>query len=323
MLAVALLAVHVQVIIPDPHNLQDLAFWVALGGGYFREEQVDVELAISDTPADSRQLLAKRDAQMAVLPPPLYLELIGDRAPWLLVANLMQNDGINLIIRRSVAAARGISPSQPLVERLRRLKGLKIGVAPGPRTRLRTLFESAGLEVEDFVEPVILTGQEQNGAFAEGRVDVLFTHTPFLERALVEEDALMLVNQSAGEVPQLAFRQIHSLCARSTFAEANPALVRRMIRAIARAEKLIHSDREATIQAVKRAQPQFDPRLLQTIVDIYRPAIPATPAVSTEGLRGALRLYPAGKVPPTLPDDLGPYVLKLPATLARRDQGLQ
>jgi ABC-type nitrate/sulfonate/bicarbonate transport system substrate-binding protein len=190
------------------------------------------------------------------------------------------------------------------------LKGLKIGVAPGPRSRLKALFASVGLKVEDFVEPVILTGQEQNGAFAERRVDVLYAHTPYLERALVEQDAMMLVNQSAGEVPQLAFRQIHALCVKNAFATQNSDLVRRMIRAIARAEKLIRSDREATVRAVLKVQPQMDEKLLHKIVDIYQPAIPSTPVVSTDGLRTALLLYPAGKVPPTLPPDLRPYVLQ-------------
>ncbi len=309
MIALALLAVHVQVIVPDAHNLQQLAFWVALGAGHFHDEGLEIDLAIPDAPNEARKLLDQPGAQAAVLPPPQYLDLIGDGAPWRLVANLMQNDGINLIVRRSVAEARKLSPSQPLVDRLRALKGLKLGVAPGPRSRLWALFSSVGLKVEDIVEPVILTGHEQNGAFADKRVDVLFAHSPFLERALVEQDAVMLVNQSAGEVPRLALRQIHALCVSAAFAAAKPDLVQRLVRAIARAEKLIRSDGEATVRAVLKAQPQLDEKLARKVVEIYRAAIPPTPAVTVEGLRTALALYPAGKVPPTLPAELGRFVL--------------
>jgi NitT/TauT family transport system substrate-binding protein len=309
MIALALLAVHVQVIVPDAHNLQDLAFWVAVGAGHFQEEQIEVDLVSPDAASEARKLLDKPGVQAAVLPPPLYLDLIGEGAPWRLVANLMQNDGINLIVRRSVAEARKLSMAPPVKERLLALKGLKLGVAPGPRSRLWALFSSVGLKVEDVVEPVILTGHEQNGAFAEKKVDVLFAHTPFLERALVEQDAVMLVNQSAGEVPKLAYRQIHALCVSASFAAEKPDLVRRMVRAIAKAEKLVRSDVEATVRAVMKAQPGIEEKLVRRIVEIYRPAIPATPAVSAEALKGALSLYPSGKVAPTLPADLEKFVL--------------
>jgi NitT/TauT family transport system substrate-binding protein len=318
MIALALFAVHVQVVIPDAHNLQHLAFWVALGAGHFHDEGIDIDLAIPDTPGEARKLLDGASAQAAVLPPPLYLQLVGDEAPWRLVANLMQNDGINLIVRASIARARKLSTSLPLVERLRALKGLKLGVAPGPRTRLAALFSSVGLKAEEIVEPVILMGQEQNGAFADKRVDLLFAHTPFLERALVEQDAVMLVNQSAGEVPRLASRQIHALWVRERFAQEKPDVVRRLVRAIARAERLVRSDAEATVRAILTAQPGADEKLVRKLVELYRPAIPPTPAVSADGLRTALTLYPAGKVPPTLPAALERYVLTSFAAEATR-----
>lgn len=307
--ALALLAVHVQVIVPDAKNLQDLAFWVALGAGHFRDEQIDVDVAAPGVPSEARKLLDKPGAEVAVLPPPLYLDLISEQKPWRLVANLMQNDGIDLIVRRSVFEARKLSTAVPVIERLRALRGLRLGVAPGPRSRLWALFSSVGLKVEDVVEPVILTGHEQNAAFAEKRVDVLYAHTPYLERALVDQDAVMLVNQSAGEVPKLAFRQIHALCVTAAFAAQKPEVVRRLVRAIARAEKLIRSDADASVRAVLAAVPGLDAKLVRRIVEIYRPAIPPTPAVTVDGLRAALALYPGGKVPPALPAELGAYVL--------------
>jgi len=308
-IALALLAVHVQVIVPDAHNLQDLAFWTAVGAGYFSDEKIDVDLKIPDTPGEVDKLLARPEAEVAVLPPPIYLTQISERAPWRLVANLMQNDGIDLVLRRSVAEARHLSTTQPLADRLRALKGLKLGVAPGPRSRLHALFAAVGLKVEDIVEQVILTGHEQNAAFGGGKVDALYAHTPFLERALVEQDAVMLVNQSAGEVKPLAARQIHALCVTAPFAAAHPDLVKKLVRAIARAEKLVRSDLDATVRAVDKALPGIEPRLLRRIVEIYRPAIPATPAVSVDGLRTALALFPAGKVPPVLPAELDGFVL--------------
>lgn len=309
MIALALLAVQVSIILPEPHNLQDLSFWVALGGGFFRDEQLDVKLEVPETPGEVRKLLARPGGQAAVLPPPIYLEQIADHAPWRLVANLLQNDGINLLVRRSLADERKLSATLPLKERLERLRGVKLGVAPGPRSRLAALFRSVGLEMEKVIDLVVITGWEQNAAFADHKVDALYSHTPYLERALVEQDALMLVNQSAGEVPQLASRQIHALCVTEDFANRRPEVVRKLVRAVARAEALVRRDPAAALAATLKVQPEMKPSLVGKLIEIYRPAVPTTPAVSVAGLRGALALFPAGKVPPTLPPDLDRYVL--------------
>jgi ABC-type nitrate/sulfonate/bicarbonate transport system substrate-binding protein len=315
---VSVSVVSVHVIVPDAHNLQDLAFFVAQGAGYFRDEGLDVVLDVPDAPSEARKLLAAPEAQAAVLSPPLYLEQIADGTRWRVVANLMQNDGINLIVRRSVLAERKLSPALPLRDRLLGLRGLKLGVAPGPRSRLDALFASVGLKPADVVEVVILTGFEQNQALADHKVDALFAHTPFLERALVEQDAELYVNQSAGEVPALASRMIHALCVTEELAAKQPALVRKLVRAIARAEALVHKSTSQAVAAAQKAQPQAKPALLRKIVELYAPAIPATPAVSAAGVRAAVALFPAGKTPPVLPPDVERFVLPRFAAEAAR-----
>jgi NitT/TauT family transport system substrate-binding protein len=291
---------HVRVLVPDGDNLQYLAFWTAEGAGYFDDEGIAVDLYVPELPAQAIAKVIAGEAPVAVLPPPQYLELIADRVPIVLVANLLRNDPINLVVRRSVFEQRGMSATAPLRERLQSLEGLRIGVAPGPPTRLRALFTSVGLDADALVHTVIRHGKDQNDAFAHGECDALFAHTPYLETALDDQDAVMLVNQSGGEVPALAMRQIHALTTTREFLGAHRATVVAMVRAIARAEKLVHTDLAATVNAVMRARRSLDRRHVETIVRIYQPAIPDTPAVGTEGLAPALALFPASRTPPSL-----------------------
>lgn len=310
MLAAVLLAVQLHAIVPEPHNLQLLSFWVAQGAGYFHDEGVDLTLEVPPTPGEVRDLLDKSSAPVAVLPPPIYLEQIAARGPWRLVANLLRNDPINIVVRRSVVAARKIMLQAPVDERLRALRGVRIAVPPGPASRFAALVSAAGLDAAKDFQIVTMMGAEENEAFAQGRVDALFAHTPFLERALVDEDAVIVVNQSAGEVGRVTFKQIHALAVRADFAAKQPKLVSAMVRAIARAERLIHGDRKAAVDAICKAQPSLDRKHVETIVDVYEPAVPATPEVSVDGLRAALALFPANKVPPKLDGiDLRKYVL--------------
>jgi NitT/TauT family transport system substrate-binding protein len=292
----------VTIVLPEADNLQDLPLFVALGARTFGDEGLDVTLAVAPTPNEVIGMLHGDAEQVAVLPPPLYLQLIADHFPLRVVASLLRNDAIDLVVRRALIAARALpAATAPLAERLRALAGVRLGVAPGPIGRLRALYRSAGLDADRLVTIVPLMGQEQNQAFAAGKVDALYAHTPYLERALVDEDAVVYVNQSAGEAqPALAERMIHALVVTAPLVQRRPELVRKLVRAIARAEALVHRDPAAATAALARAIPARPPAQLARAVELYAPAVPATPRVSAAGLRAAVAFWPASKRAPDL-----------------------
>ena len=292
----------VRVLVPDDDNLQYMSFWLAQAAGTFADEDLDVEAVAPPSPKLAKPWFAKNDPPFdcAVLPPPVYLDLIAEKNGVVLVANLLKNDPIDLIVRRSVADERHLSASEPLHDRLAGLHGLRVGVAPHPPTRLRALFASQGLDADHDLSLVILHGPEQNEAFASGKVDALYAHTPYLEHALVHDDAVMLVEQTRGEVPGLANRQIHALVADRRVVDQHRTTMVRMVRAIARAEALIHSDRHRAADALARRFPSRDRAEIDRIVELYEPAVPDTPDVRAEDLAPALALYPAGVQKPSL-----------------------
>lgn len=301
---------RVTVALPVDTNLQWLSFWVALGAGHFDEEDLDIEVISPSDPFDTPRLLTTGEADVAVLPPPLYLTAIGDGQPVLVVANLLRNDPINLVVRPEVARARGLSADMPLSERLGAMAGLRIGVAPGPPTRLRILFETVGMDADRDIEMVIVHGDQQNEAFGDGRIDALYAHTPYLERATVEQGAVTIVDQIGGEVPELSGFVRHALVTTEDYAAANPRILVAVIRAVHRAQQLIHSDPEAAADAVRRSGVELlAPDGLDTMIATYQPAIPETPEVSVEGVRRNLGFFPAIHDPPDLSrEDLADHV---------------
>ncbi len=290
----------VRVIVSE-HSLQFMSFWIALGAGFFKEEGLDVRVVMPPQAGEAGQFLLQGRGEVAVLPPPIYLDLIGQEQPILVFATLLQKDPINLIVRKEVAEARTLSPATPLVERLKGVQGLKVGVAPGPPPRLRALFASVGMDADRDIQMITIPGEEQNQAFAENRVDALYAHTPYLEKALVEQGAVLLVNQSRGEVPELNLRGIHSLVTTRTFATAKPQVVLALTRGVYRAQKLVHADQKAAVDALfASGLPGLERKKVETIVAIYEPAIPQTPDVSSEGMKRMLELWPAQRTPPDL-----------------------
>ena len=290
----------VRIGVPERENIQFLTLWVALGAGFLKAEGLDVKLVVASAPNLSGDLLLQGQADVALLQPPVYLGLIAEQRPIVLFASLLANDPINLIVRPDVAAARKLDPKAPLAERLKALKGLRIGVANEPPRRLRVLFAQAGLDADRDIQMTILPGPGQIAAFEAGTVDALYTHTPYLEDAIVRLGAVLIVNQSAGEVAALSHGQIHTLGATREYAAAHADELLAVTRAIAHAETLVHQDAAAAARAVRDAGISApSPKHLETIVNLYRMAVPDTPRVSAAAVERNATLYPAR---PSMPD---------------------
>src|SRR6185295_8037608 len=145
----------IRIGVPERDNIQYLSLWVALGAGYLRAEGLEPRIEVADVPNQSGQLLLQNRADVAILPPPVYLGLIAEQRPILLFASLLANDPINLIVRAEVAARLKLDPKEPLVDRLRAMKGLRIGVANEPPRRLRVLLVQAGMDVDRDIQMII------------------------------------------------------------------------------------------------------------------------------------------------------------------------
>ena len=209
----------VNVFTPRDDNLQWMNFYVAQGAGLFEEEGLTVEVLTG------RDGGSRSESDFAVLPRPTHLSLIARGQPVVAFANLMANDPVSLVARRDVATARSLAADSPLRERLEALQGLKVAAASGPRPRLRYLLESAGLNADRHIETVMIPGRQQHEAFGSGRVDATYSHTPFLETAIAEQDGVAVVNQDAGDVPRGASEQIHMLATTREYIEAKPQAV--------------------------------------------------------------------------------------------------
>jgi len=140
----------------------------------------------------------------------MFLGFMAGDKPILLFASLLANEPINLVVRKDVATARNLSANASLKDRLQAIKGLKVGLASEVAPRFRAIAARAGMDADRDFQLTVIAGPDQVQAFADGAVDVLFAHTPYLETALVKHGAVLLIQTSNGEVPELADGQIHA-----------------------------------------------------------------------------------------------------------------
>lgn len=284
----------VRIEVPNAKNLQFFTLWVALGAKYFEQEGLEPKILYASTPRSTGELLFRGDADVALLPPPMFLGMMAEGKPIALFASLLANEPINLVVRKDVAAARKFSARSSLRERLQAISGLKVGLAGEVAPRLRALFAFAGLDADKELRLVTIEGPRQVQAFGRGEVDVLFAHTPYLETVLVQHQAMLVVDTSSGEVPALADGQIHALATTRASVERNSALMVSVARAIYRAQRLIHSDARATVDAILASGAAGPDRsLVETFAAVYGPAVPSTPSISLAGIERDAVLYPA------------------------------
>lgn len=299
-----------RVMVPEPNNLQWMTFWVAQAGGMFEAEGIDVTVEIPASPGQARLALESPAVDAAVVPSPILVGLVSEGAPWVLVASLLRHEPIDLVVRADVAEARHLRRDAPLRDRLLALRGVRIGVAPHPPPRLRATYAAAGLDLDNEAELVLLGGREQNAALRGGRVDALFAHTPFLEQAIVADKAFLLVEPARGEVSTLAGRLVHGFVLRRGFLEAHALESRALVRALAAGAATIRTAPTEAVAILARAYPSRERRELETIVDLYRDAVPIDVTdVTSRDLERATELLPAGVPAPSFAGkDLRPFV---------------
>jgi NitT/TauT family transport system substrate-binding protein len=284
----------VSIEVPNTNNLQFITLWVAAGAGFFQQEGLEPHIFAAAGPRSVGALLLKGEADVALLPPPMFLGMMAEDKPMLLFASLLANEPINLVLRKDIADTRKIGAGAPLSQRLHAISGLRIGLAGEVAPRLRALFASAGMNADKDVQLVTIDGPNQVQAFAGGKIDALFAHTPYLETVLVKYRAVLIADNSAGEVAELSGGQIHALAMTRAEAAAKPDLIAAVTRAIGRALVLIHSDPKASVDAILASgMARADRAQLEAILAIYGPAVPQTPKISLAGIERDAALYPA------------------------------
>ena len=109
----------------------------------------------------------------------------------------------------------------------------------------------------------------------------------------MDQGAVLLVNQSAGEVKALPARFIHAFGVPQKMIETQPDTVRALVQALWDAQKLILTSQPQTVDAILKDIPGLERRHVERIVQIYAPAVPASPTISVKAFQDALAFFPA------------------------------
>jgi len=220
-----------------------LAGYVAKAKGYFAEEGLEGDVRVFRGGVQALAAVMSKDADVYLGPPSTAMKAIKAGQDVTVFGNVMDQIPTNIVIQGSIAKAKGISKDSPILDRVKALKGLTIGVnaaGSAPEQVLQYTLRTAGLDPEKDVKIVPAgAGAALIGSFEQKRIDGFAFSSPASDIAIDKFGGLMVVNYGKGEYEPLRGFLYLGLIARTDWLNENPDRAARTVRAFGKALKLI------------------------------------------------------------------------------------
>jgi NitT/TauT family transport system substrate-binding protein len=276
-------------------SLAYIQSFVAQQNGYFKAEGLEAELVTTGGGGPDVQIVLAGRAEFTVNDGAQVLPAVQQGQKLTCVLALLNRSIVNVTMRKATADRLGVTASTPIADKIRRLKGLKIGVTrPGALTwqMARYNFFAAGMDPEKDAE---ITGMGDAPSLAaalrQGNLDAIYISVPIGEALVSQGAAITLIDNSRGEDPSLPSFLMEGLWATPDYIKSNRATVAKAVSAYRQASRFI--EQRSAEEVAKVLKPAFsglaDDVLLEGVRRVKQ-------AVSPTGLVDAAQLELTQKV---------------------------
>jgi len=240
------------------------AHYVAHDGGFFKKEGLKVSDRNLVGVASPNAVLAG-SADFTVGTGPVFLRAAAKGQKFKAIVNLVDKPLVELVLRKDVADAAGITDKTPASERAKALKGKTIaiqGVGSIVHAWQRYVTNRAGLDVENDVRIQPMDPPAMLPALQTKQVDGYTTSMPFTTQAIVKGDAVMVASSTfdAPELVPFAYALVYS---RPDFCTTKRDVCARVARAYIAAAKMIQEQPDVVLEKILKPRfSKLDPTLL-------------------------------------------------------------
>jgi ABC-type nitrate/sulfonate/bicarbonate transport system substrate-binding protein len=217
---------------------------------------------------------------------PVFLRAAAQGQRLLALANLIERPLVELVLRKDLAEAAGISDAMSLPERARALKGRTIGiqgVGSIVHAWQRLVAHRGGLDIEKDVRIAPMDPSGMPAALATRQIDGYATSLPFTTQAVLNGSAVMLASgvRDAPDLLPFAYGLVYTrpdMCMK-----AREKCVR-IVRALADANQFIHAKPAAALELLKKRFDKMDPAVLAAAWEVVAAAHARVVRVTVPGL---------------------------------------
>lgn len=240
--------------------------YLAQAKNFFTEEGLDVDVTSTGGGGPDIRALIAGEVDFSFTTGDNVILAYQEGKPLVMVASALNKLFINWAIHKESAKAKGITESSSLQQKLKALKGLTVGVTnPAALTAHLAHFviRKAGYNPQQDVQVIpIGAGPTWLAALENRKVDVALTAPPVPETAISRGFAIMFIDNTKGEDPAISEFLMENLIARPETLKKDPDLVRRMVRALIKANKWAASSTpEQVAEALRPTFAKTDPAI--------------------------------------------------------------
>ena len=283
-------AAPIQVRLSQPLDALSFAsVYVARHLDLFAEEGLEVEIITAQGGGPDTQALLAGEVQFNMTAVSQLISAHQEGAPIIGVVSILSRVVVNGVMHKDVAQAKGIGTNTPLRDKLAALRGLTVGVTrQGSLTYQIATYATrkAGLTPnEDTVLLAVGGGTAMIASLEQRKVDVIFNSPPEPQEAIREGFGVMLMDNTAGEDPDLGDFLQQVLLVRTDYARDNPETVHKMVRAFVRANRWVNERSAEELAALLRNYfPQMPEETLLGSARAVRGGIPTDGRMTERGV---------------------------------------
>ena len=274
--------------------LHSISLFVADKAGFWDEEGLDVELTRVDSGANGYTLLLGDQVNMANAGLDVDVQAYEQGREIRHIYPLVNRVSMNLIVSNDVIEEFGVSPDDPLEDRLAVLPDLTFGyTSPNAPTDIyaRDLLALAGVEGDVSDQLVALeSGANMVAALEAGSIDAFMLTPPTPNAAEAAGIGTVLIAGSRGDVPSWNDYPYSGVSAAANWLatpEGTEASAR-FVTGLLRANELIRTDPDQALEYVAEYFPDLDDEVLQSSLDDMIPSLPESPYITQEQVEQVL-----------------------------------
>lgn len=265
-------------------SLAYIQSYVAQQNGYFKAEGLEAELISTGGGGPDVQIVLAGKAEFTVNDGAQVFPAVQQGQKLSCVMALLNRSIVNVTMRKATADKLGITAATPVAEKIRRMKGLRIGVTkPGSLTwqMARYNFITAGMNPDNDGE---ITGMGDAPSLAaalrQGNLDVIYISVPIGETLVGQGVAVTLIDNSRGEDTTLPSFLMEGLWATPDYIKANRPVVTKVVSAYRKASGfLVRSTPEEIAKTLKPVFSGLTDQVLLEGVRRVKQAVSASGAI--------------------------------------------
>ena len=254
--------------------------YVAQSRGFFVDEKLDVEVTSTGGSGPDIRALIAGDVEFSFTSGDNVILAAQEGKKLLMVMSGLNKLFMNWAMHRQTAKKLGISESTPLAQKIKSLKGLKVGVTTAGALSAHLaayVIRSGGFKPQEDVQIVpVGSGASWLAAMENLKVDVGVSSPPAPETAVSRGFALTFINNTSGGDPSIPEFLMENLVTKPETVTRENDLVRRMVRALLRANQwTLKSDPEQVAAAIRPFMAATPPELLVAGIKSVLPVLSA------------------------------------------------